>query len=112
MKPIQTACYALIGSAFVLGALLMVNVQDRFTPSAEASLVISKERFTIMTAKTRNDEESLFVIENASQRLLVYKTDVAKKELKLASPAIRLDEEFAKWSGQPLSKPSTGRVGR
>lgn len=84
MKPIQTACFALIGSAFVLGALLLVNIQDRFTPQAEAGLVIARDRFTLLTAKTKNGEENLFVIENSSQKLLVYKVEVQRNNMILA----------------------------
>jgi hypothetical protein len=84
MKPIQTACFALIGSAFVLGALLLVNIQDRFTPQAEAGLVIARDRFTLLTARTKNGEENLFVIENSSQKLLVYKVEVQRNNMFLA----------------------------
>ncbi len=112
MKPTQTACYALIGSAFVLGALLLVNLQDRFSSSAEASLVITRDRFTLMTAKTRANEEALFVIENSSQKLLVYKTDLPRKALVLAAAPYPVGEEFAKLSGTARPQTGAGRTSR
>jgi hypothetical protein len=75
MSRIQLACYGLIGSAFVLAALLVVRMESKpFLPEASADQVITRGNLTIMTARTSAADESLFVLDNASQRLLIYQT--------------------------------------
>jgi len=86
MTRIETACYALIASAFILAGLLLVQVSGR-PNTADASLVISRENFTLLTAKTRSNEESLFIINNATNRLLVYRLDLARKRIELSGGA-------------------------
>jgi len=83
MNKTHIACYALITSAFILAALVFALAQDRFGQSAQASLVVNRENVTAMTARTRSNEESLFVLENNSQRLLVYNVDITKKRMEL-----------------------------
>ena len=78
MSRIQLACYGLIGSAFVLAALLVVQMESkRVLPEASADQVISRGNLTIMTARTSAQDESLFVLDNSSQRLLIYQTKLA-----------------------------------
>lgn len=81
MTRIQMACYALIASAFVLAAALVVALDARFTAEARADQVIARENFTLMTANTRETEEALFVLDNANARLLIYRLDLARKQL-------------------------------
>ncbi len=69
MNRIQLACYALTASAFVLAGLLTLNHQPN---EAQASEVITQQGFTLMTALTAEDEESLFILNNSSGNLLVY----------------------------------------
>ncbi|MCX5658287.1 MAG: hypothetical protein NTW19_01025 [Planctomycetota bacterium] len=84
MNSTQKACCILMASAFVLAALLLVTLQERFTARAEASpLIIARENITAMTAKTRINQESLLVLDNASQKLLIYDLDVAKQRMNL-----------------------------
>lgn len=99
MNKIQIACFALIGSAFTLGGLLLVNLQDRFSNNADAAMVLARDNFTIMTAKTRSSEEALFVIENNSQKLMVYKTDITKNVVTLAAQPFDLAAAFGTNSG-------------
>jgi hypothetical protein len=80
MTRIQTACYSLIASAFILAGLLAVQLE---APSAEGAMVISQEDFAMMTARTRPDEEALFVLDNSTGRALVYRMDVANRTIKL-----------------------------
>lgn len=84
MNHIQLACYSLLASAFVLTALLLVRIEDRFATPVQASEVITRESFTLLTARTEQDEESLFVVDNTSQRMLIYRTDIARKRIELA----------------------------
>lgn len=87
MNPIQTACFCLIASAFVLSAILMVQIDKQTLPNAaQADAVIAQPAFTMMTARTRgggNDagEESLFVLDNNSGVLVVYAPNVGKKQI-------------------------------
>ncbi len=81
MNRIQLACYGLIASAFVLTAILLVQLDARFTSEADAALVIARENFTLLTARTRQNEEALFVLDNANERLLIYRLDLGKQAL-------------------------------
>jgi len=76
MSRIQLACVSLIASAFVLAGLLVVQMGSRLSNPAHAELVITRDDFTLMTAQTRRDEEALFVLDNVSGQLLVYRTSL------------------------------------
>lgn len=89
MNRIQTACFALLASAFVLTAILIVRVDEKAaanTAQADGQ-VVNQPSFTMMTARTRggggNDvgEESLFILDNNRGVLLVYVPDVAGNKL-------------------------------
>jgi hypothetical protein len=86
MTRTETACYGLIASAFILAGMLLVQLSS-MPNNAEAALVIARDNFTLLTAKTRTDEESLFIINNFTDRLLVYKLDLAHNRLDLAGGA-------------------------
>jgi hypothetical protein len=75
MDRIQMACLCLIASACILAGLLVT----RMTPSeAQALLTNSKGRFTFLTAQTKANEESLFVVDGFNEKLLIYKADLGK----------------------------------
>ena len=90
----QLACYCLMASAFVLGALLLYSLPGRMETPAEAGVVIARENFTMLTARTRKDEEALFVLDNSSQKLLIYAMNIGRRKMEpvgffdLASPQI------------------------
>lgn len=86
MTRIETACFGLIASAFILAGMLLMQV-SAMPNTAEASMVISRSNFTLLTAKTRSNEESLFVINNASDRLLIYTLDLGRKRIELSGSA-------------------------
>ena len=92
MNNIQMACYALIASAFVLAGLLVYNLGGQ--NQAQAGMVISEGVFSIMTAQTRENEESLFVLENNSATLLVYRLELRKQQLTLVG-ALPIGPRFA-----------------
>jgi len=96
MKRTEMACYALLASAFALGGLLFVQLAQRggFEQQAQAEMAITRNNLTILTAQTKNDEEALFVLENFSQRLLIFTVDLAKRRLELAYDPIPLNELF------------------
>lgn len=87
MNRIQTACYCLIASAFILAGLLVAQLGDRAANPAQASMVIARDNFTLMTAKSRKGEESLFVLDNTAGRLMIYRLNLGKKRLELAANA-------------------------
>lgn len=81
MSRIQVACYSLLASAFLLAGLLFVQVSDRLETPAEGAMVVTQQHFTLLTAKTRDTEEALFVMDDNSGLLLVYKTEVPRGRL-------------------------------
>lgn len=78
-------CYALFASACVLTAALVVTAsQKSILPAANAELVINAGGLQFLTATTEQDTvESLFVLDSASGKLLVYKLDQGKKRIEL-----------------------------
>jgi hypothetical protein len=87
MNRTALACYALIASAFMLGALLLHHLNQRgvdLTSTAEAELIVDRDDLSVLTAKTTEDEEALFILDR-SGRLLVYKVDLARDRLTLAA---------------------------
>ena len=102
MKPIQTACFCLIASAFVLSAILIVRIDDQTLPNAANAdgQVIAQPAFTMMTARTRGGgngpaEESLFVLDNNSGVLVVYAPNVGKKQIEPLA-GIRMSNIFGR----------------
>lgn len=88
MNRIQTACFCLLASAFVLAAILVVRVDQQTAPNAaHADMVIAQPQFTMMTAVTRGggeadgSEESLFILDNTRGILLVYTPNVGREQL-------------------------------
>jgi len=73
MNGIQTACYCLVASAFLLAGMLVFSLSGQLENRADAGLVISRETFTLMTAQTRDNEEALWVLDNRSGRILIYR---------------------------------------
>jgi len=82
----QLACYALIASAFVLSGMLVAQLQLQ-PNQAEAGMVLKDNNFSVMTANTAEDEEALFVLDNTSQRVLIYSQDIVRKRLELVGQA-------------------------
>ena len=76
MTRIQLACYSLLAAAFVLAGLLLYSAGGPVLPEAHGEMVLSKGNLTFLTARSASDEEALFVLDNRSQRLLIYTTDL------------------------------------
>lgn len=98
MNRIQTACYMLMASAFVMTGLLLVQVGSRLTPEAHAEMVIRGGGITIMTGRTRTGEESLFMLDDVSQQLLVYTADPSRKRMN-RDAVLDLTKEFRTATG-------------
>ena len=97
MTRIQLACYGLIGTACILMALLVVQIQhSRILPGAYADQVLTRGTMTVMTARTDNTEESLFVLDNISQRLLIYRVTLLGRRGRIdLSDSVPLQQLFA-----------------
>lgn len=100
MTRIHTACYGLIASAFVLAGLLVADLGRQGGSQAHADMVIARPTFAMLTAQTRTDEESLFLLDNASGALLVYRLDVSDDQIELAN-AVDLGRIFGVADGAP-----------
>ena len=112
MKRYEIASLSLLASAFVLAGLLVVQMQNHpVLPSASAEMVLNRGNITLMTAQTRPDEEAVFVLENTTAKLLVYKVDFGKKRIDLARSS-----ELAPWlraaAGTNRDAGGTGRTPR
>lgn len=83
MTRIQAASYALIASACVLAGLLLARVGSPLDTPAQAEMLLNRGDFTMMTASTRDSEESLFILDGRSQQLLIYTGDVNNNTIDL-----------------------------
>ena len=100
MNRIQTACFCLLASAFVLSAILIVRIDQQTAPNAaHADQVIAQPAFTMMTARTRGSadagEESLFILDNNTGVLVVYTPNVGRKQLEPLT-GIKMSDVFGK----------------
>ena len=86
MNRIQMACYALLASAFVLAGLLFSMVQDRLPAAKADPMVVARDNFSLMTARTSAQEESLFLLDNQNQRIIVYRVDLARGRFVVGPP--------------------------
>ena len=94
MNRTQTACYCLMATAFVLAGILAVRLsQAPIATPAHAGQVIHNAGFSIMTAKTRQDDESLFVLDNSRAMLLIYRPNVGRRQLEPVT-SVSLNELF------------------
>jgi hypothetical protein len=100
MNRTEFACYALLVSAFLLGGMLIVQIQSNgpLTSTAQAEMVLTSGDMTVMTARTKDDEEALFVLDNVSQELHIYTLDLAKKRLR-RNESIRMSRIFGNRDG-------------
>ena len=86
MKNLKMTCFALLGSACLLAAVLVVQLEDKQVLSqANAEMVINSQNMVFLTTRTQPAEEALFVLDNQSKRLLIYKLNLARKRLELAA---------------------------
>lgn len=94
MTKIQTACYCLLASAFVLTGVLIVQVDKTSAPkTAQADQVIAQSQFSLMTASTRGEEESLFILDNRQGTLVVYKPNIPRAQLEVVA-VVSMQELF------------------
>lgn len=92
MTRIQMACWALVASAFVLGAILVAELGS-VSNQAKANMVIDRDNFSLMTARTANGVDSLFVLDNTHGELLIYNMNVPNNRLDLVG-SVNLNQAF------------------
>ncbi|MAX25633.1 MAG: hypothetical protein CMJ19_14130 [Phycisphaeraceae bacterium] len=64
--------------------MVFMQLQDKsILAQANAAMVVNDAPVSAMTLRARNDDEVLCILENTSQRLLIYNTDVSRKQLRL-----------------------------
>lgn len=100
MNRTQLACIVLIASAMVLGGLLVTRLQQTgpIENQAYGEMVLDRNSLIIMTARTKDDEEAVFVLEPNSQRLMIFLMDLGKKRL-MPAQQIDLNQLFGGGSG-------------
>ena len=110
MNQIHTTCCALTASALILAGLLAVCVGQRTSANeAQASLVIAGDDLTLLTAQTRQGEEALFVLDNATSSLVIYRLDISRNVL---DPAAGLDLAELFKTGKPEGERGNRRGNR
>lgn len=85
MNRIQTASFCLLASAFVLAGILVLRlgaVSQENTAQAD-QVIAQPDSFSLMTARTRGDDESLFVLDSRTGRLIVYHPNVGRERLEV-----------------------------
>ncbi len=80
MNRIQTACYCLLASAFILTGMLVVRTAGLWESTAQAEMVDSKGAATVLTAEVNNKTEALFVLDSKNETLLAYQFDPNRKQ--------------------------------
>ncbi|MBI1370151.1 MAG: hypothetical protein GC162_16040 [Planctomycetes bacterium] len=83
MTRVQTACYALIASAIVLTALLLVQSSQTLVQPAHAEMVVHKDFTTMLSTRYRADTDIVYVLDSKQARLLAYVLDPNKKTIEL-----------------------------
>lgn len=76
MTRTQLACISLLASAFILGAMLIAVVSQRYENTAQAEMVVQQGVFTLLSTTGVNaNEEFIYVLDTRNERLLAYTQD-------------------------------------
>lgn len=96
MKRTELACYALIASAFVLAAMLLVSASRFAENDAYAEMVVTKDGITMLSTQAPlGGVEFVYVLDSRNGRLLTYSLDPNKKIVSLMrGGAMDLVKEF------------------
>ncbi|QQE12948.1 hypothetical protein JD969_05670 [Planctomycetota bacterium] len=115
MNRIQLACCALIASAFVLSGLLVLQLDKKFEfeNKANADMVNHQGNVTYLTARIRDNEDALFVLDGSQEKLAIFRTDTNRDTIELVQTQ-DVASLFDKTEGNDTdSKPKTrGRRSR
>ena len=99
MTRYSLACCLFAGTAFLLAAMLIVNVSQSsnvpsFIDSADAGLVSSASDMIVLTAQSDSGVDSLFILDSQAEHLLIYKLDNRRK-LRLAVGPVDIARLFS-----------------
>lgn len=86
MKNTEYACYVLIASAFVLGAVVLMQVNSRFEleNQAHAEMLIDRGLFTVLSTQGRNTtEEFIYVLDTRQSVLVCYYHNPSSNQLEV-----------------------------
>jgi len=93
MSRTQLACYCLIAPALLLGGMLVTQLGGRAESTANAEMVLAQQNFALMTAEAREDDEALYVLDNTTGQLLVYRMDLGNRRMELGA-SISMNQLF------------------
>lgn len=100
----ELAGYTLLASAFVLTAILFVQVSQYSGNEAHAEMVARSGSVTMLTTNLRSEEDLVYLLDSQSQQLLVYKLDATRHEIQLMSNGKKdIGALFGNNSGRPNS---------
>jgi len=97
MNRIQTACYCLIASAVVLGALVMVQGSKFVNNTAQAEMVVNKDFTTVLSAQFRTDSEIIYVLDSKQAVLQAYIMDNNRNQIERLG-AMDVAAMFERWA--------------
>lgn len=103
MNRLDAACWGLVATAVVLGAVLLAHVVQIGEHKAEADMVVSPGNLTMLTAQMDEDEEALFLLDNLTGRLLVYELNPGNQRIDLMAAA-DVDALFGEVRGVPYRR--------
>jgi hypothetical protein len=85
MNRIQLACYALLASAFILGAMVIMKASVYVDNLAYGEMVVNRGTVTLLATalNNRNNEELLYVLDSRNERLMAYGLDPTRNRLEL-----------------------------
>ncbi len=83
MNRIQIACYALLGSAILLAALVLAAATGGVTPTAHAGQIVAAGGGAVLTARTDSDAETVFVLDDTADRIVILQTDTERGRIEV-----------------------------
>ncbi len=97
MTRTKLASYCLLASAFVLGAMLMIQVAGYVENEARADMVTTARSVSILSARTDNGE-LLAILDSRNEMLMGYLLDASRREFKLMD-ALNVREVLSRGGG-------------
>ncbi len=93
MTRTQLACYALTASAFILAALIVVQVVPRLESPALGQYVLTEDNITLLTTQGIGGNDYIYMLDKRNERLVAY-TQRANGEIERIG-LVDLREQFS-----------------
>ena len=108
MNRVQTACYCLLASAFIIGALVLVQSNRLIDTRAHAEMLVNKGFVTMVSTQSfQQDAELVYVLESKSEVLMVYTLDPNRRIIELLpGGALHLGRAFEMAIGNQPAGPA------